>query len=1311
MVDFVHLHVHSDYSLLDGAAPVEKLAQRARELGMKHLALTDHGNLFGALKFLEACQGSADHPLKEGQQPVHAIIGSEFYTAPGSRFEKTGSETGNKYYHLILLANGEEGYRNLVKLSSYSYTEGFYYKPRIDDDLLSRYHRGLICLSACIAGELPSLILDGRTADAEKRALWFASLFGEGNFYLEIQDHGIPEQGRVNKALAEISRRTGLPLAATNDVHFLRREDATAQDVLLCIGTNKKRNDEKRMRFYGDDFYFKSGDEMAALFSEYPEAIANTVKIAERCVTSVPEPGPLLPDFQIPPGFNSPGDYLRSQTLEGLAKRYPGNEPRAEEARQRAEYELDVIIRMGFTGYFLIVADFINWAKEQGIAVGPGRGSGAGSIVAYALRITDLDPLKYQLLFERFLNPDRISMPDFDVDFCNERREEVIRYVTERYGKDRVAQIITFGTLKAKAVIKDVARVLDISLDESNMIAKLIPEDPKITLEKALAQESRLKDLAEQPRYAELFSIARKLEGKNRHASFHAAGIVIGKTDLTDYAPLYRDPKTGAIAIQYTMDVIESRGLVKMDFLGLKTLDLLNHTEELVHRRGLAYSDFSIETIPERDEATFAMLGEGKSAGIFQFESEGMQKVLRDAKPTCVEDLIALNALYRPGPMAFIPQFVDSKHGRRTIEYPDPALTDILKETYGVIVYQEQVMQVAQRIAGYSLGQADILRRAMGKKKMEVMVKEKAQFIAGARERGCSEKKAGEIFEILVPFAGYGFNKSHSAAYAVLAYRTAYLKANFPAEFMAANLTNEIASVDKLPHYIDEARKMGISIDPPDINRSDKYFTVVEGRIVYGFFGIKGIGEGPADEIILRRQEGPYKNFMNFLDRVTLQSNQAQQHIVSRKVIELLIKTGAFDSFGVNRSTLLANMEAAVEYAQNKKDETRFGQVSLFVDTGEKTFPDFKFVQMPEMDRMEQLTIERDLIGFYFSGHPLDDYREEWKQYVKLDTSDLDHAAPGNYTLMGILKTLKPFTDKTGKEMAFGTLEDYRGEVELAFFGDVWAECRDRIKEADLIALQGRLDTRRSKISVQVQAVLSPADLKQKNALAAFGSPSQSLDQYRTAWEQRVTLDMADLKNAPEGEYVLIGYITQLRRHMGKNQKEMAFATLEDYRGRIDLVFFARTWEINQDKVAEKTCIALKGKLDKSREKPGFIVSSLLDLGKLRRNAAEPGEAPPEADKNGPAKPRIPEEKAGPARRAVHIRLRGAAAGNEEKLYPLRNYLIEHSGGTTVFIHVPAAEGAAETVIRAAAQLSIAAEEEDLATLGSNPAVAKIWVA
>ncbi|MDR2501560.1 MAG: DNA polymerase III subunit alpha [Treponema sp.] len=1074
MTDFAHLHVHSDYSLLDGAASVESLAKKAASLGMRHLALTDHGNMFGVLKFLEACAGSKDHPA---EHPVHPIIGSEYYMAPGSRFEKSGSEHRNKYYHLVLLAANEEGYRNLMKLSSYSYTEGFYYKPRIDEDLLVQYHKGLIGLSGCVAGEIPSLILENKEDAAEKRARWFQELLGKDNFYLEIQDHGIAEQRRVNQALGEMSRRTGIPLAATNDVHYLERDDAAAQDILLCIGTNKKRNDVKRLRFQGEEFYFKTGDEMAALFKDYPGAITNTMRIAEQCETQVPKPGPLLPDFALPPGFPNAGEYLRRLTLEGLEKRYPGRAAGA--IRERAEYELSVIISMGFTGYFLIVADFINWAKEHAIPVGPGRGSGAGSLAAYALRITDIDPLKYNLLFERFLNQKRISMPDFDVDFANEGREAVIAYVTQKYGENRVGQILTFGTLKARAVIKDVARALDIGLDESNMIAKLIPEDPKITLKKAFEQEKRLRELEGDPKYQELFAIARRLEGKNRHNSFHAAGIVIGKTDLTDYVPLYRDSKTGVIASQYTMDVIEDRGLVKMDFLGLKTLDLIKYTELLIRRRGGGYADFSIAAISETDEAVFTMLGEGKSAGVFQFESEGMQNILKQAKPTSIEDLIALNALYRPGPMDNIPQFIDSKWGRKAIEYPDPSLEGILKETYGVIVYQEQVMQVAQTIAGYSLGEADILRRAMGKKKMEDMVKEKEKFIAGAKTRGYTEKDAGRIFDILIPFAGYGFNKSHAAAYAILAYQTAFLKANFPAEFMAANLTNEITGVDKLPAYIEEARKMGIPIDPPDINRSDRTFTVVDGRIVYGFLGIKGIGDGPAEEIIRRRQDGPYRNFMDFLDRITMKAavrgeepDWEESKTVGKKVVELLIKTGAFDAFGMTRATLLENLERAAEYAQNKKDDRRFGQASLFEETGEPEYPDFEFTEYPELDRMERLNIEKDLIGFYFSGHPLDDYKGLWQRLQTINLARLDAAAEGEYTLIGILKTLKPYTDKKGKAMAFGSLMDYTGEIDLIFFEKIWEACRDTLVLEGKAAFKGKLDRRRSKPSFLVLEVL-----------------------------------------------------------------------------------------------------------------------------------------------------------------------------------------------------------------------------------------------
>jgi DNA polymerase-3 subunit alpha len=1345
--DFVHLHVHSDYSLLDGAASVENLAAKAASLGMKHLAITDHGNMFGVLKFANACQGDADHPLPKGRAVVHPIIGSEFYMAPGSRHERKGGENGNKYYHLVLLSTCAEGYRNLMKLSSLSYTEGFYYKPRIDKETLTQFHHGLICLSACLAGEIPSLIMDGQIKEAEKTARWFASLMGEDNFYLELQDHGIEAQKQVNPIIADIARHTGIPLVATNDIHYLEREDAIAQDLLLCIGTQAKRNDEKRMRFEGSEFYFKTGDEMAALFPEYPEAIANTVRIAERCNTEIPhvvtkDLPRYLPDFEIPAGFADANEYLRQQTMNGLEKRYPkekaadaggmsssangidgsvdGIDSGAQSWKlilERAEYELNTIISMNFTGYFLIVADFINWAKENGIPVGPGRGSGAGSIVAYALRITNIDPLKYNLLFERFLNPDRISMPDFDVDFANEGRERVIKYVTERYGQNRVGQIITFGTLKAKAAIKDVARALDISLDETNMITKLIPEDPKMNLKKAFEQEPRLKELEQEPKYQELFAMARKLEGKNRNSSFHAAGIVIGKTDLTDYVPLYKD-KTGAVASQYTMDLIEPQGLVKMDFLGLKTLDIIKHTEELIRRRGGEYAAFDIEKISEGGmpdaDAAFKMLGEGKSFGVFQFESEGMQKVLKDAQPVSIAELTALNALYRPGPMDNIPQFIASKWGRQPIVYPDPCLEDVLKETYGVIVYQEQVMKAAQIIAGYSLGQADLLRRAMGKKKREIIDKEKTPFLAGAVKQGFSEETAGRIYEILVPFADYGFNKSHAAAYSVVAYQTAWLKANFPAEFMAANMTNEISSVDKLPMYIDEARKMGIPIDPPDINRSDRLFTVVAGRIVYGFSGIKGLGDASAEEIVTCRKDGPYKNFTDFLSRVNIKT-------VGKKVIELLILTGAFDNFEQSREVLQGNLERAVDYAQNIKDDKQFGQTSLFGEAGEQEYPDFEFKPFPEASREDRLKIEKDLIGFYFSGHPLDDYKEEWERFVKLDLSAADNAPEQEYTLIGILSGLKPYTNKSGKVMAFGSLADYRGEIDLVFFERTWETYRDRVNEGDFIALKGKLDRQRGKPGMRVDSILPPDQLKIKKNLLEYCSSEggqflwsgaensaadlKPLDNYKEAWERFATLNLSKPEEGVEGgEYTLIGILTRLNPIIAKkNNKPMAFGSLADYRGAIDMVFFPSTWEICRDNVEENRCIAVKGKLDKSRDKLSFQVSSVLEIGKLRRKAAKISDEMADRDETPPAVP------PSPAYGEVHIRLEQSAAEKDESIFPLRDYLCGNSGPCSVYIHLPLPEG--ETVIRTTSQIGARVDTEYIDALTHCAGVAKVWLA
>ena len=1060
MPDFVHLHNHSDYSLLDGAASVGSMVKRAKELGMKALALTDHGNMFGAVRFYDACKDAGIKP----------IVGCEFYMAGGSRLEHTGTENGNKYYHFILLAQNEEGYRNLLKLASAAYTEGFYYKPRIDFELLTQNSKGLIASSACIAGEIPGLVIAGRETEAERVAMRYAEVFGPDHFYLELQDHGIPEQKIANKGLVAIAKRTGLPLICTNDMHYLLKEDAEAHDVLLCIGTNRKRNDPERMRFSGPEFYMKSPDEMASLFSEVPEALANTVKVSEMVDLKISFPGPMLPDYEIPAEYPSPDEYLRHLTYEGLKKRYSVI---TDEIKERADYELDIIIKMKFTGYFLIVWDFINWSKEHDIPVGPGRGSGAGSIVAYSIRITDIDPLRYKLLFERFLNPERISMPDFDVDFCFERRGEVIDYVISKYGTDRTGQIVTFGTLKAKAVIKDVARALDIPFDEANNIAKLVPDDPHMTLAMAFEQEPKLAALAAEEKYRDLFAIAKKLENKNRHTSFHAAGVVIGHTRLTDYVPLFKDSKTGIVASQYTMDIIEKCGLVKMDFLGLKTLTLIKHAIELVRKRGVMLEE---DKIPEDDKKTFDMLGEGKSTSVFQFESSGMQGILKQAKPSCMEDLIALNALYRPGPMAYIPQFIDSKFGRTPISYPDPCLEPILKETYGVIVYQEQVMQVAQRIAGFTLGQADILRRAMGKKKLEVLMKEKEKFIAGALKQGFKAEDADRIFEILIPFAGYGFNKSHAAAYSVVAYRTAYLKANYPAEFMAANLTNEIANTDKLTEYIGEARAMGIEVMPPSVNYSEAYFSVAEGKIVYGFLGIKGVGDGVAKAIAAERgKNGKYGSFIEFIERMGTQA-------MNKKTLECLVNAGCFDEFGNTRRELALNVERAVEYIQAKEAAGAYGQASLFDGSGEEEYPPFSVNREAEYPRSELLAIEKELLGFYFSGHPMDEWKKIWERCADADLAHSERSSPDKtYTTIAMLKEFREIFTKTGKKMAFGAIEDPAGSIEIVVFADTLEKWREKFVVDSVLCLKGKIDLTRENPSFKVEDFVDPSTLKEKS--------------------------------------------------------------------------------------------------------------------------------------------------------------------------------------------------------------------------------------
>ena len=1284
MNSFVHLHVHSDFSLKDAAVSVRSLADKAEELGMTHLALTDHGNMFGIMDFIAACKNKDYDPEKNAKKyRVNPIIGCEFYTSPGSRHEKKGTENENNYYHLILLATNRMGYFNLVKLCSFAYTEGFYYRPRIDEELLLQYKGGIIALSACVSGEIPMLIRAGKTAEAEQKALHYRDLFGmdeqgNPNFYLEIQDHGIPaerlkgtlSQQDINREIIAISRKTGIPLAATNDVHYLNQEDYVAHDILLCIGTGKKRTDAPRKKYYGDQFYFKTADEMAQLFSACPEAIANTARIAERCVADVPEISEkelsrYLPEYKIPPDFDSADSYLRHMATEGLAKRYADEKQdggfRWKEIQERCEYELGVIIQMGFTGYFLIVMDFINWAKEHNIPVGPGRGSGVGSVVAYSLRITDVEPLKYGLIFERFLNTERFSMPDFDIDFANEGRDDVMNYVTEKYGKERVGQIITFGTLGAKAVIKDVARTLDIKLDEAERIAKLIPsKPPKITLEDAFREEPRLREMESQ--YTELFTLARKLEGLNRQSGLHAAGVVIGKSVLHNFVPLFKDSKTGVIATQYDLTHLEKCGLVKMDFLGLKTLDVIKRTEELIRRRGGEHAHFSVQNVPEDDEATFKMLGEGQSFEVFQFESEGHRNNLRRTKPGKVEDLIALNALYRPGPMKFIEQFIDSKNGQQAIVYDDPILEEVLKETYGVIVYQEQAMQVARIIAGFSMGQADVLRWAMGKKKRKIIDKLREPFLEGAVQQGFSREKAGSIYKKLEDFGEYGFNKSHSAAYSVVAYHTAYLKANFPAEFMAANMTNEIrSSDDKLSECIGEARKMGIAIDPPDINRSEKLFTIVGGHIVYGLLGIKGVGDAPADEIVNCRSDSPYIDILDFLARVDVK-------LIGKSVIDKLIQTGAFDGFGMSRENLLGNLSRAMDYVQNQKDDKKFGQSSLFGDTDEKEYADFIFENFPEKSHLEKLKDEKQLIGFYFSGHPMDQYRPLWEKAVQADLSHPETIEPINQILIGIVKTIRIINSKTGK-MASITIADYNGEIETIFFPNTWNNNQDRVREDEITIVRGRIDYQknRERYSFIVESVI---DIREaESAIAEEEATRRKREKFRNAWLYMADLKSGSLAQAVKGNYTVVGQLSDLREKQDRNGNDYAFGVLHDFEGDIDLIFFTKIWCENREFLSTGEFVALKGSIDpdnvRDRRLPSLAVSSIIDIAALSRSAERKiaaGEQP-----KVPATEKEPEA---PVTHSVHIRLNSEAASQEESIYPLRDYISGNPGPCPVFIHI-----------------------------------------
>ncbi|WP_371381575.1 DNA polymerase III subunit alpha [Sporomusa aerivorans] len=1035
---FVHLHNHTEYSLLDGAGRIEELVRRAKELGMPAVAITDHGTMYGTIDFYKQAQ-------KCGIKP---IIGCEVYVAPRSRFDKAAVE-GESYYHLILLAANEQGYRNLIELVSRGYSEGFYYKPRIDREILRSYSAGLIGLSACIAGEIPAAILRGNLAAAEALAREYLEIFGPENFFIELQDHGMPEEKEANQHLVQLARKLGLGLVATNDAHYINKEDAECHDVLLCIQTGKTVDDPGRMKFPSDDFYLKSPAEMAELFAAYPEALANTVKIAERCNVTFDFDKIYLPDFPTPDGI-SDDEYLQQLCREALAWRYPEATP---EVLARLDFELDVIRKMGYSSYFLIVWDFVNYSRRQSIPVGPGRGSAAGSIVAYLLGITNIDPLKYNLLFERFLNPERVSMPDIDIDFCYERRGKIIEYVVSRYGSDRVAQIITFGTMAARAAIRDVGRALNQPYGEVDRIAKLVPAELGITLKKALNANQELKNLYEtEETVKKLVDLAMAVEGLPRHASTHAAGLVIAKEPLTHFAPLQLSSE-GFVTTQFDKDRIEEIGLLKMDLLGLRTLTVIGDAIALIkENRG---KELDIESIPLDDAKTCAMLAAGDTSGVFQMESSGMTNLVKDLKPERFDDLIPLVALYRPGPLGsgMVSDFIDSRHGKKKVTYLHPLLEPILKDTFGVILYQEQVMQIASVLAGFTLGQADLLRRAMGKKKHEVLAAQRENFLKGAAERGIDAKLAHDVFELMTHFADYGFNKSHSAAYALVAYQTAYLKAHYSQEFYAALLTSVMGTNDKVGYYIEECRRRGIDVLPPDINASGTAFSVDGEAIRFGLAGVKNAGGNALESIIsARRKGGKFTSLVDFCSRVDMR-------VVNKRVIESLIKCGAFDSLKARRSQFLNVLEQAVEVAACKQKDAASGQMGLFGDETMECVDDVVLPDVPEMPQEQLLALEKEITGFYVTGHPLDRYRAKLEKLPSLG-----NLAEGQYSdgqvirVGGLIASAKRITTKNGSMMCFINLEDFTGQVEVIVFPKVF-EKTGRLLAPDLpVLVSGRLN-------------------------------------------------------------------------------------------------------------------------------------------------------------------------------------------------------------------------------------------------------------
>lgn len=1089
---FTHLHLHSQYSLLDGAIRLTDLFKRGQELGMPAIACTDHGNMFGGIDFYTRA-------IKAGIKP---ILGSEIYFTPGSRHDRRAPknlktldsqdevEGRHQIHHLILLCKNLTGYRNLCKLLSKAYQEGFYYKPRADVDLLREYSEGLIATTACLKGEIGYNLFTGQDERAYQAAMKYREIFKD-DFYLEIQENGIPEQVDVNKKIIAFAKEQSISLVATNDCHYVTRDDAAAQEVLMCIQTGKTLQDEKRMKLSTTEFYFKSAEEMRSAFHYIPEACDNTLKIADSCNLEIrweDDKGKqiyLLPKFEIKT-TESEADFFSRLSREGLEERFNG--PHFKELREsanwdtelkqqyqeRLELEIKLIAQMGFTGYFLIVSDFIIWAKSQGIPVGPGRGSGAGSIVAYALKITNVDPIPYNLLFERFINPERVSLPDFDIDFCQERRQEVIEYVTKKYGEDKVGQIITFGTLSAKAVLRDVSRVFALPYSEADALAKLIPEELGIELQEAIDKEPKLKELEDNdPKIRRILQIGKRLEGLNRHAGIHAAGVIITNEPLVSYCPLFRGSK-GEQVVQFDKDFSEKIGLVKFDFLGLKTLTVISNASKLIQRD--LKPDFDIEFIDYRDPSVYKLISEGDTVGVFQLESSGMQDLCKRIKPDSIDDITAINALYRPGPMGsgMHHEFAEIKHGQKPELYSFEELKPVLKDTYGIIVYQEQVMNIARVVAGYSLGQADMLRRAMGKKKAEEMQMHKEIFRKGAVERGFDQDKAIALFELMEKFAEYGFNKSHAVAYSVISYQTAFLKQYYPAQFFAALLGTEINNKDKITAYIQEAKNFGISILPPDVNESLWLFNVIGQTIRFGLGAVKGIGESAVEEIVRERNEnGSFKGFVDFCERINLKA-------VNKRVLEALIKVGAFDtSEKFNRKTLLDNMEFIVTFAEKKQEEKLMGQTSLF-DLGENvqtSEEQLSINESQEFDEKQKLSLEAELLGIYVSGHPLMRFKDIMTKLTSMNIASIQDlptvAKPEGFNprqgdandpskrsmiIAGMISESKVILTKKGDKMAFVTFEDLSGKIECLFFPRVYAEFQHLLIADEPLLLSGSVN-------------------------------------------------------------------------------------------------------------------------------------------------------------------------------------------------------------------------------------------------------------